>query len=110
MTKDLVREGFTYEQDGVVWGKDRPIDLVANPTHVNKNKDLAARCLVDGMMDGLFTGRALGQHVNDRKADFYNARAVVNGDKAKNGRSIQRMANRYAGALSNWSSVFRGQS
>lgn len=109
MTKELNREGFTYELDGVVWGKDKPIDLVANPTHVNKSKDLAARCLVDGMMDGMFTGAALGSYVNDRKADFYNARSVVNGDKRKNGRSIQRTANRYAGALGNWASVFRDQ-
>ncbi|MCB9694116.1 MAG: LysM peptidoglycan-binding domain-containing protein [Alphaproteobacteria bacterium] len=110
MTKDLRNAGFTYEMDGVVWGRDKPIDLVANPTHVNRNKELAARCLVDGMMEGLFTGSALTSHVNDRKTDFYNARGVVNGDKRTNGRSIQRMANRYAGALKGWSTVFRGQS
>jgi len=107
MNKDLVREGFVYELDGVVWGRDKPIDLIKNPDHVNRNKELAARVLVEGMTNGLFTGARLDQYVNNRKTDFYNARRVVNGDRRKNGRSIQRLANRYAGALSGWSAVFR---
>ncbi len=107
MSKMLNEAGFTYEMDGVVWGKDKPIDLVANPTHVNRHKELAARIMVDGMMKGSFTGRALGQYVNNRRTDFYNARSVVNGDKRKNGRSIQRLANRYARALRGWSKVFK---
>lgn len=110
MTAELNREGFVYEQDGVAYGRDQPIDLVNNPTHVNKNKELAARCLVEGMMEGLFTGAELGTHVNDRKTDFYNARGVVNGDKRTNGRSIERTAQQYAGALGSWGNVFRGQS
>lgn len=110
MTKKLNSEGFTYTLDGVEWGKDQPIDLLANPTHVNRHKELAARCLVDGMMEGTFTGAALGQYVNNNRTDFYNARAVVNGDKRTNGRSIERTARTYAGALSGWANVFRGQS
>jgi LysM repeat protein/predicted chitinase len=110
MTNELNREGFQYELDGVVWGRDQPIDLLANPTHVNRNQELASRALVEGMMEGLFTGRELGQYVNDDRADFYNARAVVNGDKRTNGRSIERTARQYAGALSSWGNVFRGQS
>lgn len=110
MTAELNREGFTYELDGTTYGVDRPIDLINNPTHVNRNKELAARCLVEGMMEGLFTGAELGTHVNDNRTDFYNARGVVNGDKRTNGRSIERTAQGYASALNNWGSVFRGQS
>lgn len=36
-----------------------------------------------GMIEGLFTGRRLGQYINAKKTDYYNARRIVNGtDKA----------------------------
>jgi peptidoglycan hydrolase-like protein with peptidoglycan-binding domain len=40
---------------------------------------LSAWVLVDGMMRGAYTGRRLDQFVNAGKADFRNARRVVNG-------------------------------
>jgi len=41
---------------------------------------VAAAVCVTGMMEGWFTGRALPSYVNAAKADFYGARAVVNGN------------------------------
>jgi predicted chitinase len=99
-SKALTEEGFTYELDGVVWGTaENPIDLAAHPDHVNRNRELAARIMIDGMMEGSFTGSALPEHVNDTDTDYYDARSVVNGDKAKNGRSIAGIAETYERAL-----------
>ena len=47
-------------------------DLAATP-------DIAARILVVGMRDGMFTGKALGKYVNAENDDFFSARRVVNG-------------------------------
>jgi len=54
------------------------IDLVRNPD-LAAEPPLAARIICDGMIDGLFTGRNLGRHVNATEIDFVNARRVVNG-------------------------------
>lgn len=43
-----------------------------------------------GMRDGLFTGKSLKDY--NLPSDFYNARAIVNGDKKKNGQRIAREA------------------
>lgn len=40
--------------------------------------DLAARILIDGMIGGWFTGRKLSDYLGE-KADYLNARRVVNG-------------------------------
>lgn len=40
---------------------------------------IAARILVIGMRDGLFTGRRLDVYINERSTDFHNARRTVNG-------------------------------
>lgn len=47
-------------------------EAMARPT-------IAAQTLVRGMRDGLFTGVALGLHVNDKKTDFHSARRVIGG-------------------------------
>lgn len=45
--------------------------------------DVSAFIIVDGMMNGRFTGRKLGTYVSKSKTDYTNARRVVNGtDKA----------------------------
>jgi hypothetical protein len=56
-----------------------PIDLLAHPEHVNQSPELAARILVQGMMEGLFSGAALTDYVSGDEADFTGARWVVNG-------------------------------
>ncbi len=52
--------------------------LVANPD-LAKDPEIAAKILVIGMRDGLFTGRKLGRYINDETEDIYNARRTVNG-------------------------------
>lgn len=39
----------------------------------------AYRILSMGMLEGMFTGRALGDYVSERSTDYVNARRVVNG-------------------------------
>lgn len=108
MSDKLGREGFTYTLDGVTWGsKEQPIDLVTHFDHVNRSKELAAKLLVEGCVDGDYTGKKLGDYVNDEGTDFKDARAVVNGDTAENGETVAAIANRYVGALSSvWARVF----
>lgn len=60
-------------------------------------KEHATRVLVDGMMDGVFTGKKLSDFVTIKASDFYNARKVVNGtDQA---RLIEGYAKKYDDAL-----------
>lgn len=58
------------------------IDLVANPD-LALRKDIAMFILFHGSVNGTFTGYRLGHFIGVHKADFYNARKVINGlDKA----------------------------
>jgi peptidoglycan hydrolase-like protein with peptidoglycan-binding domain/predicted chitinase len=41
--------------------------------------DVAAKILVIGMRDGLFTGRRLDRYIDEDSSDLYNARRTVNG-------------------------------
>ena len=113
MTNILRAENFSYTLDGVTYGSGEgqtAIDLVANPDHVNRVPDLAARVLVSGTMNGDFTGRALGRYVNDTETDFTNARRVINGDTATNGAHIGEIAQTFATALGadpGWAAVFQ---
>ena len=44
---------------------------------------VASNIIFEGMLEGWFTGKKLGDYVNDQVTDYYNARRVVNGtDKA----------------------------
>ena len=52
--------------------------LVADPS-LATDPEIAARALVVGMRDGLYTGKRLDRYINDDGLDYYNARRVVNG-------------------------------
>jgi YD repeat-containing protein len=86
-----------YEYWGVQLGKN----IASNPDIVSNDPAIAAYITVWGMKGGTFTGRSLGTFVNKKRTDFYGARAVVNGDKKKNGRKIARYAQNYNRALTN---------
>lgn len=60
------------------WSRRLGVDLVSNPERA-RDPQVAARILVGGMRDGTFTGRKLGDYVGNGRADFHNARRVVNG-------------------------------
>lgn len=102
-------EGFTYELDGTTWGTpENPINLTANPTHVNRSTALASKLLVLGLVEGSYTGRAMDDYINDEETDFTNARRVVNGDVEENGESIAAIARRYAAPIQTlWPQVFQ---
>ncbi|MEH6420831.1 peptidoglycan-binding protein [Pseudomonas sp. CGJS7] len=52
--------------------------LVKNPD-LAKDPELAAKILVIGMRDGMFTGKRLDRYIDADSHDDYNARRVVNG-------------------------------
>lgn len=52
--------------------------LVRDPS-LAKHPEIAARILVIGMRDGMFTGKKLGTYVDADSNDLYNARRTVNG-------------------------------
>jgi len=70
------RRNYTY------WAKRLKMPLLSNPDLV-KESEVAARILVEGMMEGTFTGVGLPRFVPSVETplgpDFYNARKVVNG-------------------------------
>lgn len=92
--------GNTYPGDGVKFhgrgyvqitgranylkaGQALGVDLIRNPEKALE-PHLSAKILVLGMTEGWFTGKRLSQYVNQHKADYEQARRVVNGmDKAK---------------------------
>lgn len=61
--------------------------------------DVAVRILFDGMTNGLFTGKKLSDFITPTMADYYSARAVVNGDKKANGAKIAVAAKAFEKAL-----------
>ncbi|MEP7454312.1 carboxypeptidase [Phyllobacterium sp. SB3] len=73
---------YNYEKYGI---KDEP-DKALEP-------ELAAYILVDGMKNGIFTGKKLSDYITLQKSDFVGARPIVNGtDKA---REIADLAKQY---------------
>ncbi len=72
------------------------IDLLAEPDRA-KNPELAYEIAIQGMKDGWFTGKKLGQFIKDGQADYENARTVINGhDKAQ---TIADIARRFSEVL-----------
>ena len=78
------------------WSDRLGLDLINNP-ELAADPTYAARIGVDGMMLGTFTGKKLGDYINDQGCDYRSARRVVNGtDKAE---MIAGYAEAYADAL-----------
>ncbi|MEP6706426.1 MAG: hypothetical protein ABJC05_02840 [Pyrinomonadaceae bacterium] len=72
------------------------VDLLAEPDRA-KNPELAYQIAIQGMKDGWFTGRKLGQFIKDGQADYENARTIINGhDKAQ---TIADIARRFSEVL-----------
>lgn len=78
------------------WAKRLGIDIVADPERAEE-LPIAARILVDGMVEGTFTGRKLQHYINSDGTDFVGARRIVNGtDKAE---LIAGYAEKFSAAL-----------
>ena len=81
-------DGFRYRGRGYVqltWksnyrdlGRLLGIDLVSSPERVLE-PDISYDVTARGMKLGLFTGRKLGQFINDQRTNYNSARQVVNG-------------------------------
>ncbi|MER8734243.1 hypothetical protein NKH28_31345 [Mesorhizobium sp. M1227] len=65
-----------------LWARLLNVDLISNPDLVLQ-PDFATAILFEGMIEGLFTGRGLPDYFDGSKADWVNARRIINGkDKA----------------------------
>lgn len=51
--------------------------LVTNPD-LALDASIAARIMIVGMYEGLFSGKKLSDYINDTKIDFFSARRIVN--------------------------------
>jgi predicted chitinase len=67
------------------------VDLLTEPDRA-KNPELAYHIAIQGMKDGWFTGKKLGQFIKDgQPPDYEDARTIINGhDKAQNIADIAR--------------------
>lgn len=75
------------------------VDLLANPDAA-MHPTVAALILVRGSVGGMFTGKALSRYLSGPEPDYVGARAVINGDVARNGAKIAEYAKQFAAALS----------
>lgn len=78
---------FTGLEQYKKWGKIFGVDLVNHP-ELATDLNLGAKILYKGSIEGLFTGKKLGDYINATTTDYKNARRVVNADVARNGQSI----------------------
>ncbi|MCA3573371.1 MAG: hypothetical protein IOC86_05590 [Aestuariivirga sp.] len=58
-------------------GKRLGVDLNRNPD-LALDRKIAARILIVGMVEGIFTGKRLSDYLNDRVTDYRNARRIIN--------------------------------
>jgi peptidoglycan hydrolase-like protein with peptidoglycan-binding domain/predicted chitinase len=69
---------LTHEANYARAGREVGLDLVAEPDRALEPA-IAVRVLVQGMMEGWFTGKKLGDYITGTAFDFKGARAIVNG-------------------------------
>jgi predicted chitinase len=103
-------DGFRFRGRGFVqltgrlnyqkWGTKLGLDLISDPEAV-ADPAIAVKVLVQGIMSGAFTRKRLSDFVQGTTLNFFDARAVINGDKAKNGQKIAARAQRYLAAYRN---------
>lgn len=73
---------ITHDYNYLRMGKLLGIDLYNNPD-LALDKAIAVKILFVGMIQGMFTGKSLGQYFND-ETDWIGARKIVNGtDRAE---------------------------
>lgn len=79
--KKFMGRGFvqlTGRRNYADWSKRTGLDLLKEPDLVTQ-PSVAARILVQGSMLGTFTGKKLGDYIGGSKADYVQARRVING-------------------------------
>lgn len=79
-----------YERYRAAVLKKFGVDILADPSKA-MIPEVAAYILVDGMINGVFTGKKLADYFNAKATDWRNARRIVNGlDKADQLASIAK--------------------
>lgn len=74
---------LTGRRNYAEWSQRLGVDLLGHPD-LAQQPALAATILVDGAIQGTFTGRRLGQFLHGRVTDWAGARQVINGrDRAE---------------------------
>lgn len=61
-------------------GRYLGVDFAKNPKLLLEAK-YATPIAIVGMVNGWFTGKKLADYISEKKADFFNARSIINGDK-----------------------------
>lgn len=69
---------LTHEPNYLKAGREIGVDLIANPNAAMEPLN-AAKILVKGSLGGWFTGRKLSDYLSPTKADYVNARRIING-------------------------------
>ena len=85
--KATVKLSLTDERD-LEWHAEQALDLA-----------IASRIMFRGMSEGWFTSKKLGQYFNDTKNDPVNARAIINNDVSKMGKTIAGYHDKFLAAL-----------
>lgn len=88
---------LTHEANHIKMGKRLGLDLTTDPSVVME-PEIAAKILVIGSREGLFTGKRLSSYLRPGAPDYINARRVINGLDAA--REIAALAKDYEFALS----------
>lgn len=75
----------------------KEVDLVNDPDRVFEDDEINAFITFEGMSTGLFTGKKLSDYIGGGKADYINARRIINGtDRASD---IAEVAKKFESAL-----------
>jgi Putative peptidoglycan binding domain len=69
---------LTWERNYRFAGKQLGLDLTTDPDAALK-PEVAVKVLVLGMIEGWFTGKKLSDYFGEGKADYRNARRIING-------------------------------
>lgn len=69
---------LTWDFNYGKFGKILKLELLENPDHALE-QETSWKILEIGMSKGIYTGKKLGDYVNETKTDYRNARRVING-------------------------------
>lgn len=91
---------LTHESNYARAKKELGVDFVKNPSKVME-RDYATKIALLGMKEGWFTGKKLSNFITLSKSDYFNARAIINGDKNKvdNGKKMGDRIAEYAASF-----------
>ena len=90
---------MTGKSNYQTWSSELGVNLVQHPT-LAATPDIAAQFAVEGMDRGTITGVSLYNYVNPGGTNFTGARAVINGDGARNGAAVGNIASGFSSSLS----------